>query len=746
MVASRSQTKLSPPTSVTIASKLQTAIVWVFSILLLVVPFFFIWVNEELFEFNKMLLTYALTTIITGLWASRMILEERWLIKKTPFDIPLLLFLTSQIISTLLSIHPRTSFLGYYTRFHGGLLSTVTYIALYYAFVNNVEKRHLKNIIMTALIAGIGVSLYAIPEHFGASPSCLLINGQWDVSCWVQDVQNRVFGTFGQPNWLAAYAITLLPLGIVFSGVSLAAHQPPLKRLTPARFIVGLTAVTTLFATLLFTKSRSGILGLGVGLLSLVGLFTLNIANVKRLMKKSKYIYLSIFITLISSQLVLYFGTPFSPSISQLIAQTSTSVSSETGAQPIANRLENGGTESGEIRKIVWEGALKIWQRYPMFGSGVETFAYSYYQDRPAAHNLVSEWDFLYNKAHNEFLNFLATTGMVGFATYCLLIGWFGVWTVKQILSKNNQITTSDKAFLAALTSGLLALSVSNFFGFSTVMVSILLFMYLAWAAKIHDQNSAFVLPFKLPALFQWFKTAHGKKLSLGLVLVAAVWGLGTIGNWWLADYDYTQGKSLLSAGQTSSGLDHLQTASRRMPHEALFFDELSITYAQLAAVYNQEEDKSFVPGLVKAAILSSDKTLELNNRHLNFYKNRARVFIVLSEVDLSYLTQAEQALADAIIRAPTDAKLLYNLALVQAAAGKTPAAIENLEKTVTLKSNYEAAYLELGNQMVGTGNFTGAQQQYQYVLTNISSDNPTALEQLKVIAASVGAQLLKKK
>ncbi|MDO8734650.1 MAG: O-antigen ligase family protein, partial [Elusimicrobiota bacterium] len=48
-------------------------------------------------------------------------------------------------------------------------------------------------------------------------------------------------------------------------------------------------------------------------------------------------------------------------------------------APSVGTQLENGGTESGQIRLIVWKGALEVFKHYPIFGSGVETFAYSYY-------------------------------------------------------------------------------------------------------------------------------------------------------------------------------------------------------------------------------------------------------------------------------------------------------------------------------------------------------------------------------
>ena len=100
--------------------------------------------------------------------------------------------------------------------------------------------------------------------------------------------------------------------------------------------------------------------------------------------------------------------------------------------QPAAGAL--GGTDSGQIRLYVWQGALDIWKAYPLFGTGVETFAFAYYQFRPAEHNLTSEWDYLYNKAHNEYLNYLATTGALGLGSYLLFIGVFIFITLRYLL------------------------------------------------------------------------------------------------------------------------------------------------------------------------------------------------------------------------------------------------------------------------------------------------------------------------
>src|SRR3989338_10432640 len=103
----------------------------------LLVPLAFTSATSELFELNKMWLTWGLTIIIGAAWFSKMILQKRIIFQRTPLDIPIGLFLLSQIISTIFSLDFHVSLWGYYSRFNGGLLSIISYIFLYYAFVSN---------------------------------------------------------------------------------------------------------------------------------------------------------------------------------------------------------------------------------------------------------------------------------------------------------------------------------------------------------------------------------------------------------------------------------------------------------------------------------------------------------------------------------------------------------------------------------------------------------------------------------
>lgn len=445
----------------------QSIISWGFYLLFFCVPLIFTSINSELFEFNKMVLTYAITVVIIGAWICKMIITNKFIYKRTFLEIPLLLYFASHVLSTIFSIDTRTSIFGYYSRFHEGLLATISYLLLYFAAVSNLKSKDVRNIFYASFSAGIIVAVWGTFEHYGHSLSCLMVTGSFDVGCWVQDVKNRVYATLGQPNWMAAYLDVLILTSFAFIRKRENVMLNLFHHLVPVLF----------FAALLFTKSRSGVIGLIIGLAVLVFL-TLKI-DLKFKISNFKLLLVTCFLFLVTS---VVFGLPL-PKIEGLSLENYFGSKGQK-AQIIEPKKQDTGyidigiSTSSDIRKVVWDGAIKVWQRYPVFGSGVETFAYSYYKDRPAAHNMLSEWDFLYNKAHNEVLNLLATTGTVGIIAYFLVIAAFSRWF----------LLTPNRYPLAPLVGAYITILVTNFFGFSVVIIGLYFFLIPAFC-YIYNEN-----------------------------------------------------------------------------------------------------------------------------------------------------------------------------------------------------------------------------------------------------------------
>jgi hypothetical protein len=67
----------------------------------------------------------------------------------------------------------------------------------------------------------------------------------------------------------------------------------------------------------------------------------------------------------------------------------------------------------GPARSEYWKGAIRVWKRYPWFGVGTDAFEIGFQHQRTAYYWQV-EHAGSPHKAHNDFLNLLATQGLLG--------------------------------------------------------------------------------------------------------------------------------------------------------------------------------------------------------------------------------------------------------------------------------------------------------------------------------------------
>src|SRR3990167_3996817 len=289
-------------------SRINSLVKYSFYLLFFITPLAMWPDTYELFEFNKMWFVFGLAVFIFFLWAAKSILRGKIEIRRTPLDIPIALFLASQIISTILSIDPHVSLWGYYSRFNGGLFSIIAYIFLYYAFASNLTRTPISyKLLVISLLSGFVVTLWGIPSHFGYDLTCLVFRGELNTSCWTEAFQPtvRIFSTLGQPNWLGTYLAALIPISLGFGFYKLNESR---NKLFP---IIYLLVSSIYFLALLWTRSQSSFVGLGIGLLVFFGI--LIVKNARELKQKfaknnlAKYFALSI---LIFAFITFFIGTP----------------------------------------------------------------------------------------------------------------------------------------------------------------------------------------------------------------------------------------------------------------------------------------------------------------------------------------------------------------------------------------------------------------------------------------------------
>ncbi len=398
---------------------------FLFSLLLFLTPLLVVTNTNELYEFPKMFFVYFVgSTTIFLFFLQYVLSKEPPSLKK--FPIPVAAFFIVNIFATAFSSHLYTSVWGYYSRFNDGMVSLFIYIGLFYIFINLKNILNIEKLLIIPIITLIPINLFAITQHYFRHIP-------------------RVYSTFGNPNWLAVYIIMVLPVVLHFL---LTTNEPRQKNFFIAVFLMS-------YAGLWFTYSLSGLLGL------IVSLSVYALINKDTVLKNRKTVGVLFCLMLIFSSLQ---PGIYKSRINDVFFDLK-KVHAQENKQNDTN--SNQLSDPGFIRLNVWQGTLNIVMQNPknfLLGTGPETFPYVFQQHRPQELNYSSEWDFILNKPHNYFLEILSETGISGLASFVAIM-------YMSLKNRHNYAAASLAGFYTTM-----------FFGFPTVAVALLFWLYIGIA------------------------------------------------------------------------------------------------------------------------------------------------------------------------------------------------------------------------------------------------------------------------
>jgi O-antigen ligase len=257
-------------------------------------------------------------------------------------------------------------------------------------------------LVCIGIIAGLSLANYAAGTH-------LVEDGR---------LAGPVGGIFGNPNDLAMNMVTFLPAAIV---VALSSRRAPVHRM-----IAALIAVMML-ATIVFTKSRGGLLGLAAALLALLVI--------------GRSIRRGYAVLLVVGALV---AAPLIPEA--FWARMTTIVDADQDKQQF--------TGSREARQFAMEDGVNTFLEYPFTGVGAGQFKNYNPPERKTR----------FIETHNVLLQVAAETGIVGLFAFLFLI-WraaAAAWTTTRIagrqwLSRQKSDRDDPARTLGELTLGLSA-------------------------------------------------------------------------------------------------------------------------------------------------------------------------------------------------------------------------------------------------------------------------------------------------
>lgn len=620
-----------------------------FLALTLVTPLIFTTINTELYEVPKMFFVYSVSLILLLVIKVRTVLDTKKII---PFNLPTLavfIFVIVQILSTLVSQDTYTSIFGFPSRLNGGLLSTFAFAIIFTGAQVSLSKVDVKKLLIAQVLTALIVALWGIPSHFGKDPSCLVLIDQLTSNCWSSDFNPtlRIFSTLGQPNWLASYLVLNLPLSIALFLTSAKQNQ---------KLIFAASSIA-IFWALILTNSRSGILGLTLAIILLAILI-----GPKILIREKNYLAP---LVIIFALLFVLFGTQLT---SRFAKESKVRVVSPQGSDlPPASSENFTPTDSGKIRLIVWLGAIDVFKKWPVLGSGPETFVSTYYLTRPNSHNETSEWEFFYNKAHNEFLNYLANTGILGFVSFCTFI----LFSLLQVLRGSKPL---EKALFAGITAYLITI----FFGFSTVTSQTIMFAMLAYLLILTGQQNlkTIKLDFSHKPII--------KTISLAVILVLFGFVSAQFTKLYFSDVLEKRAEKL--GGSSERQIVAYSNALNISPVKNPY---LISNFAYKMAAQIGSDKQSDASELATRANFMAQLAYQTSPNNYLVNQKVAKTYLLLATTFEDFENQAETFGQNLIVLAPNYPPAYLTYAKILTVNNKNEQSLKMLEKTLHLKPDY---------------------------------------------------------
>ncbi|TAK37044.1 MAG: tetratricopeptide repeat protein [Chloroflexota bacterium] len=442
-----------------------------------VVPLFFDVFSSRVFEPDKLSLLRAIVLLMAAAWLIRFLESTssgagdlrsrlRALVLESPINLGAALMLGAYVLATILSIAPVFSFWGSYQRLQG-LLSVLAYIGIFF-FASQflVRREQVERLITTILLTSLPIALYGILQSLGRDPLP-----------WSGDVVFRVTGTMGNAIFLAAYLIMVVPLtlGRLVSSVGATKSTTPANALSFLRpGFYGLLLLLQLTTTVL-TQSRGPWLGLIAGLAVFVLLALLRERRVQQF-------WISVAVLLAGLAFIAVLNVPSSP----LAGLKTTS--------PYLERLGSiAETDSatGKVRLLIWtgdgvgSGALGLITADPfrtIFGYGPETMqiAYGKYYPPELAH--VEARNASPDRSHNDYLDSVVTTGLIGLLAQLFVLGAFAVIAVRSVWRAED---FGQRLLLLSLLAAVVAHSVEVLVGIAIAATRTYFWLDLAIVAAI---------------------------------------------------------------------------------------------------------------------------------------------------------------------------------------------------------------------------------------------------------------------
>ena len=488
------------------------------------------------------------------------------------------------------------------------VLIYVVYIFLIYLVTENkpVAVNELKRMLLCSSIYFVTTNIIQTDKNRHFILISWVIGSTWAViygllqrngGIWILQVpqMSRVYSTFGNPIFFAAYLVIFIP---VIIALLFYIKKSFLK------LILFLITVLCLIA-LYFTQTRSAWIGFAVSII------VYGLLNIKS--RKTRFMFISgfVFFCIIFSFLTWHIWLRH------------------------------------QAHPLIWRDTFRMWLHYPIFGTGPGTFHINF--PKYASKELLDIWpqkQAIINDAHNEYIQILSEVGIVGLSIFFLLIISFYRFALRIIYSGDIKLRQKirDLLLISGFISSVTAILIQNLFSVDMRFIISSVYMFFVIGLVYSYEENEFTYNLKFPTNIKVI-------ILVVLLLISGIIGFSKsikLHICGIIHYDLIQNKLEIKPSDEGTGLlsqilkpylaekklsqtpdffdekileplktiDELESLRRKYPREPKIYEQLGWVYAK---------EKNFTK-----AIEYFEYTIKLNPSLFGPYNNLGNIYFLL--------------------------------------------------------------------------------------------------------------------
>jgi O-antigen ligase len=334
---------------------------------------------------------------------------------------------------------------------------------------------------------------------------------------------------------------------------------------------------------------------------------------------------------------------------------------------PIRDRIMDAGRQDiyAMKRPSIWRQAVEITRLKPSSGVGMRNYIYYSRRTNFPVEGTVGRYAKVAKIAHNEYLQYAATTGLPGVATFLLFIGAFLAGGLRSMKSRDAVSVGS----LAACTALLVHALVDN-----CLYLPLNGYLFFAVAGLLCSTSES-KRSFRPPAVSHWF---------------------------------YARGIEKASENDTMGAIRSCRVALAVSPGEAAYHNAL-------AKLYARRYDQTHGIGYMFISHKRYESAVRSNPLDRVFWEDFAD-FLYEHRSDIGKeqaYKDVERLLCEAIKVDPYNPFLRRKLAVVYAEAGSYGRAVKELKDVISLEPNFHSARFALAQIYSDLGMGDRAEEQY---------------------------------